>query len=321
MSKHIKLVRAERFEIAILLKKNYSMRSIAEVLKRGKTTISNEIANNSTDGVYEPIKADRKARLRKRMSKFQWKKINQDEKLRTYIIAKLKLGWNPDEIAGRMKLEKKSFYASKTAIYEWLRTSRGDQYCKYLYSQRHYVKRRKKKTKRAMIPDRVSITERPLGAHNRSRYGHWEEDTIVACRQGSGALAVMVGRKSKLLRINKLNTMKPSEHVDVLRKNISGLKVLSMTFDNGIENKNHTELDIPTFFCDPYSSWQKGSVENVNKMIRHYIPKGSDISKISPKYIQWVENRINKKPRKVLGYRTAEEVAILGGIILKDKVS
>lgn len=316
MSKHIKLVRAERFEIAILRTKGYSMRSIAKVLKRGSTTISDEIKKNSTNGVYDPIKADRKARLRKRMAKFQWKKINQDEKLRTYIIEKLKLGWNPDEIAGRMKLEKQPFSTCKTAIYEWLRTSRGDQYCKYLYSKRHYLKRRVKKKKRVMIPSRISITERFLGAHNRSRYGHWEEDTVVSGKNGSGALAVMVGRRCRLLRMNKLKTMKPSEHVEVLKEKISSLKVLSMTFDNGIENKNHTALDVPTFFCDPYSSWQKGSVENVNKMIRQYIPKGTDISKISPQYIQWVENRINKKPRKILGYKTAEEVAILGDIIL-----
>lgn len=125
----------------------------------------------------------------------------------------------------------------------------------------------------------------------------------------------MIERKAKLLRMKKLKSMKPSEHVVVLKGIMSPLKVLSMTFDNGIENKNHTDLGIPTFFCDPYSSWQKGSVENVNKMIRQYIPKGTDISQLSDEYIEWIENRINKKPRKVLGYRTAEEVAILGGVL------
>ena len=183
------------------------------------------------------------------------------------------------------------------------------------------MKRRKKKTQRVMIPHRTSITKRSVGNENRSRYGHWEEDTVVSGRNGSGALAVMIERKTRLIRIRKLKSMKPSEHVATLQSVVSPLKVLSMTFDNGIENKRHHELSIPTFFCDPYSSWQKGSVENVNKMIRQYISKGSDISKFSEEYIQWVENRINKKPRKILGYKSAEESAIMGGVISKSSLS
>lgn len=315
MRTHTQLSKAERSEIAILHTKGYSLRAIAQVLGRSPNTISYEIKKNTTQGIYVSKQAHAKARVRKRMSKFQWKKINQNETLRTYIIDKLKAGCNPDEIAGRMKLDKQPFYTSKTAIYEWLRSSRGDQYCVYLYSQRHYVKRRKKKAVRAMIPDRVSITERFQGAENRSRYGHWEEDTIVSGKKGSGALAVLVERKSRLVRIKKLSSMRSSEHATVLKRVMSSLKVVSMTFDNGIENKHHRSLGIPTYFCDPYSSWQKGSVENVNKMIRQYIPKGSDISQFSHEYIQWIENRINKKPRRVLGYRSAEESAILGGII------
>lgn len=315
MRKREKLTKAERSEVMILHEKGYSMRKIAQVLERSPNTISYEIKNNSVYSTYTAKKAHNKARVRKRMSKFQWKKINQSDELRNYIIEKLKEGMNPDEISGRMRKEKQGFYASKTAIYEWLRSSRGNQYCTYLYSQRYHVKRRKKKTKRVMIPDRVSIYKRSVGAQHRSRYGHWEEDTIVSGRDGSGALSVMIERKSRYVIIRKLETMKPSEHVEVLKGVMSLLKVLSVTFDNGIENKNHTEISVPTFFCDPYSSWQKGSVENVNKMIRQYIPKGSDISQYSDQYIQWIQNRINKKPRKILGYRSAEEVAMMGGVI------
>jgi len=113
-----KLKRAERLEISILLKKEYSFREIAEALERSPNTISYEIKNNSVNWEYDPLKAHAKARHRKRMSKFQWKKIEENKELKKYIIQGLKDCWNPDEIAGRMKEENKSFYASKTAIYD-----------------------------------------------------------------------------------------------------------------------------------------------------------------------------------------------------------
>ncbi len=316
MKKHTHLQRVERLEIEILRNKGYSIRKIAKALKRSPNTISYEIKQNSVNNYYDGLKADKKAHLAKRMSKFQWAKINENKRLKKYIIKKLKQGWNPDEIAGVMKLQKKDFYASKTTIYAWLRSNRGQKYCKYLHSQKANKKKRLKKTRRVMIPDRISIYHRFRGADTRSRYGHWEEDTIVSGKKGSGALSVMVERKSRYVYIRKLQSMSPQEHlVSVSNTMKSIIKIYSITFDNGIENRYHTQLNVPTFFCEPYSSWQKGSVENVNKMIRKYIPKGSDISQYSEEYIKWIEERINEKPRKILGYRSAREVAILSGVI------
>lgn len=310
-----KLKRAERLEIAILLNKEYSYRDIGKALNRSPNTISYEIKGNSVKGEYNPIKAHIKARQRKRMSKFQWMKIEEDKGLKKYVIKGLKNHWNPDEISGAMKKENKPFYASKTVIYDWLRSNRGQYYCKYLYSRRYYKKRRKKKTKRTIIPNRVSINKRFLGANNKTRYGHFERDSIVSGKKGSGSLAVMWERKSKLVLVRKTKTMSPVEHCIKTRKMINKVNIKSITYDNGIENKNHQELSIPSFFCDPYSSWQKGGVENANKMIRRYIPKGSDISKISSEYIQKIVNLINKKPRKSLGYRSALEVARASGVL------
>ena len=316
MKKHTKLSKVERSEISILLNKGYSMRKIAETLERSPNTISYEIRNNSVNGIYNAIKANKKAHLAKRMSNFQWSKINKNKRLRTYIIKKLKQAWNPDEISGRMKIEKKDFYASKTAIYDWLRSGRGQGYCKYQYKQRYYKKKRIKKTKRVMIPDRISIYHRFKGVDTRNRYGHWEEDTVVSGRKGSGALSVMIERKSRYVYIRKLKSMSPQEHLVSVRGVMGNIsKLYSITFDNGVENKYHKQLGVPTFFCEPYSSWQKGSVENLNKMIRRYIPKGSDISQYSEEYIKWIEERINEKPRKILGYMTATEVAVRLGVI------
>lgn len=314
-----KLKRAERLEISILLKKDYSFREIGQALGRSPNTIAYEARNNSTNGEYDPIKANAKARLRKRMSKFQWKKIEENKELKKYLIVCLEKHWNPDEISGRMRKEKQPFYASKTAIYEWLRSNRGQYYCQYLYSKRWKRKKREKnKTARVMIPERVSIDKRFRGADNRTRYGHWEKDAIVSRKGDWGSLAVAQERKSRLIVAKKTKTMSPVEHAEATKTMLSGLMVKSVSFDNGIENKNHRELSWPSFFCDAYASWQKGGVENGNKMIRRYIPKRTALSEISQDGLDRIVSIINSKPRKILGYRTALEVARQGGVSLEN---
>ena len=112
--------------------------------------------------------------------------------------------------------------------------------------------------------------------------------------------------------------MSPVEHQKTTKAILSDLMVKSVSFDNGIENKNHAHLHLPTFFCDPYSSWQKGGVENANKMIRRYFPKGTDFRSVSQKEIDRAVSIINNKPRKILGYQTALEVARQGGVLLEN---
>lgn len=320
MKKKGKLTRSERFEIAILLRKRYSYRKIGEAMGRSPNTISYEVKTNSVKGAYDPLKADRKARERKRASKFQWKKIDKDTTLREYVIRKLKAHWNPDEISGKMKEDQESFFASKTAIYEWLYGARGQQYCRYLYSKRYDRKPGKKnKTRRVMIPNRVSVDERFLGATNRTRYGHFEGDTVVSRRGGRGGMSVLSERKSRLLVVRKLHSMSPSENLRKIRGMMKNLSMKSITFDNGIENKKHTLIGVPTFFCAPYSSWQKGGVENGNKMLRRYFPKGTDFKDVSQRQIDKVVRIINEKPRKILGYRSSFEVASKNGVVLKKE--
>jgi IS30 family transposase len=177
---------------------------------------------------------------------------------------------------------------------------------------------KKGKIKREMIPNRVSIDKRFLGANNRTRYGHWERDTIVSGKKGNGCLVVAQERKSRLILVEKAKTMSSMEHSLKTKELTKNMLVKSYTYDNGIENKNYEKLGIPSFFCDPYSSWQKGGIENANRMIRRYIPKGTNISKISDKYIQKIIDKINKKPRKILGYRSALEVARASGVLLRN---
>jgi IS30 family transposase len=312
------LSKAERLEIKILLDKEYSRRAIGRAMERSPNTISYEIRENSVNGVYDPYKAHQKAWVRKKYRLFQYSKIEKHPEIKQSIIEKLEEHWNPGEIAGWLKCHHPAWYVSKSAIYNWLHTGRGDRYCDLLYSERHYVKKHKPKTKRVLIPDRVGIENRPPGAHNRTRYGHYESDTIVTKKGGTGAILVLIERKSRYVHLWKLPNLKPSGVSGRLTDIQTKLKVCSITFDNGIENVYHRDIGIPTYFCDPYSSWQKGAVENVNKMIRRYIPKGTDLVNISQTQLDWIAGRINKKPRKILGYRSALEVARAGGVLLRD---
>jgi IS30 family transposase len=321
MKKKSKLTRQERLEIEILLRKQYSCRAIAKALDRSPNTISYEIEINGGRKGYSAINANIYARTRKKMTRREWSKIEHNNSLRDYIIEGLRCHWNPDEIAGKMKKDNLPFYASKTAIYEWLRSYYGQQYCRYLYTQRYTKKKRKKKTERVMIPQRVSIHERFIGADNRTRYGHWEQDTIVSRKGCSGGLSSGIERKSRLVSATLVKSMSSYEHMEIINKQKEKYKTLSFTFDNGIENKSHRLLGVPTFFCDKYNSGQKGSVENANKMIRRYFPKGTNFRQIKQKEVDRIVEIINKKPRKILGYYSALEVASAGGVLLNSSVS
>ena len=313
------LCAAERSEISILRSRGYSIREIAGNMERSPNTVSYELRKNATRGIYNPRKADAKSRVRKRMRRLQWMKIEENQKLKRYIVAGLRKKWNPDEISGRMRQRKKQFYVSKNSIYRWLYSNRGQQYCPLLYSKRYRRKPRKGSQERTLIPNRIDISKRFKGAETRNRYGHWEKDAIVSRHGIAASLAVAEERKSRLLEARKVRNMSPVLHELATRDMLEHKKALSITRDNGIENTHHEETLTPSFFCEPYSSWQKGSIENANKLIRIFFPKGTDFRFVTQKEVNQAINMINEKPRKILGYRTAYEVALAAGIIKKVK--
>jgi len=315
---HLDQLKRDRIEA--LFSSSHTQKEAARILDVDASTISREKKRNrkkirakggTREGPYIALLAHHKAYVRRHDARYQGKRINECDALQEYIIEKLKEYWSPDAIAGRMRKEGKPFYASKTAIYEWLRTARGVRNCKYLYSKRYCKKKRRKKTKRALIPNRKGLNQRPKGATNKTRYGHFEEDTVVSGKRAGSkeALAVLYERKAKYASLKKIDSLSPLVHNQAIRHmERSFSKVLSITFDNGIENTKHEELAVPTFFCDPYSSWQKGGVENLNKAIRQFILKGSDIGNYSKQYIARVERILNQRPRKSLKYQTPYEV-------------
>ena len=310
---------AERLELGILQTKGYSLRAIARVLGRSPNTLSYELRHNQTRGSYQPKKAQAKARVRKRMRRWQWRKIETNAKLRQYVINGLRQGWNPDEIAGRMRQEKQSWCLSKNSIYRWLYSIHGQRFCPLLYSRRYQRKPRRRKANRTLIPERVDITRRFKGAEHRTRYGHWEKDAIVSGLGNSSSLAVAVERKSRLVVAQKVRNLSPAEHERATQQMLGGKQLLSITRDNGIENSYHRQTTAPSFFCRPYAAWQKGSIENANKLIRRFLPKGTNLRLVSQHSVKQIVELINKKPRKILGYRSALEVAEQAGMIKSIK--
>jgi IS30 family transposase len=188
------------------------MREIARALGRSPNTVSYELKENSVAGAYDPLKAKQKSRVSRRSRRYQWRKIEHENKLRDYVIAGLHAGWNPDEISGVMKCEGQPFYVSKRQIYAWLYSAYGQPHCRHLPSRQYRPKKhRAKTTERVMIPDRVSVEQRPLGATNRTRYGHWEGDTVVSGKKTGSktALVVTVERKTRLITATLILNLKP----------------------------------------------------------------------------------------------------------------
>ena len=328
------LIQADRDRIQALRDAGTKQEEIAKILGVAPATISREISRNrrkyrrkkrikNKNARYEAGVADHKAYVRRKYAKYQGKKINEDKDLRSYIIQRLKLRWNPDEISGRMKKDGSPLYASKTSIYEWLRTVYGQRWCPYLYSRRYYVRRRKGKTsKKPMIRHRIGIEYRPQGAANRSRWGHYEGDTMVSGKKtgSKAALAVVYERKAKYIDARKISSLAPRKFAVSMNNMFSSVRAQSITLDNGLENRGHETLAVSAYFCDPYSSWQKGGVENAVKMVRRFMPKGVDLALYSDDDVRYITDILNGKPRRSLGYATPEEVMVEHNLFKNKKI-
>lgn len=174
-----------------------------------------------------------------------------------------------------------------------------------------------------MIPARVSITDRPLSVLDRAELGHCEYDSIVSSKHSGStvALSALVERSTRLVRAELVPHLKPEPYADTVVQLASGLQLRSLTTDNGIENGRHElvtkKTGAPVFFADPYSSWQKGSVENANKMLRRYFPKGTDFATVSQTDVVYALTCIHNKPRRILGYKSSLQVAKEKGLILE----
>lgn len=308
MGKHFNL--SIRMELSILLQKNYSYRSIAAVIKKSASAISREIKNNSVNGKYDPFKAHLKARYRRKYSKFPGMKIRDSQKLQDYIGDRLKDSWSPEQIDKYMKQANSGkTVISFKAIYNYCYSSYGQRLCKYLLHKRYKPKpKSNKNSKKELIPDRVFIDSRPKVVDKRNRFGDWEGDTLGAIKTDKTKVFGLVERKTRYLMLAKVPRLKYAMDgcKELLRPYHNLFKTL--TLDNGVENIRYQELNVNTFFCHPYSSWEKPTIENSFGRLRRFIPKKTSLRNYSNDDIIAIVNKMNNTPRKCLNWETPKQV-------------
>jgi len=311
-----KLKLREREKLAVGLAKGKSLREIAEELGRSHSTLSRELKNHHLSDhleTYSPSQSNSVARIfRRRAGR---KRVMENELICKYVEEKIRDGWSPEQISGRLSKEYPGLKASHETIYQYV-YDKADHLVQHL-ARRHKFRRKKRKyrkAKRSTIPNGNSIDMRPGEVNKRMEFGHWESDSIVS-RQSRSVLNVLVERKSRAVKITKLSDGKSLTTYNGICGCLSTFPSdvrQSITYDNGTENVLHEEinntLDTESYFCNPYHSWEKGTVENTNSLIRRYIPKKTDLDLLTPEDIAYVENQLNNRPRKCLGYMTPQEV-------------
>jgi len=308
----------EREELSIGLDSGKRVTDIAQTLGRHRSTIYRERNRNNAPQNNVKYRANR-AQIRSDERKFMshQRERLKNERLRNYIENKLKEGWTPELIAGRLGIDFPGQKTNYESIYLWIYTDRHDL---IEYLPRSHRKRRKRcsaKGKRiAKVPNRTMIAERPVNIAKRKEPGHWEADTAVS-RQSKGAISATVERVSRFL-ISKKLLAKTAENmnkalIDSLKGQPKHLRK-TITYDNGTENSCHEKtnkrLGTESYFCNPYHSWEKGSIENRIGMIRRFFPKKTNWALISQDKLDKVVKKINTRPMKCLGFKTPEEVFV-----------
>jgi IS30 family transposase len=305
----------ERYQIYTLRKQHFSYAEIAREVGRHRTTIARELNRNvgverSMCSGYMPTVANKLARQRRILSgALRWK-IRGD--LKQVIEEKLMQSWSPEQISGRM-LRERGFTISAETIYQHV--IRDDRTGGLLrYGQRQGRQRHPRLTK-LQTADRARarlrhIDNRPAAANDRTELGHWERDCIVGTR-GKSALLVAVDRKSRFTKISRVDATTVKAVARETLRMLDGLPVESVTNDNGTEFNRATALEMKlgarVYVCDPSSPWQRGTIENTNGLIRQYVPKRTNFDDIRPSAATAIEETLNHRPRKVLGYRTPYE--------------
>lgn len=302
------LTSQEREVLYRLHKRGESNAEIARVLNRDRSTIGRELARNTGGRGYRPQQAQRMADERRDACRRPCKLDDPD--VHAYVEEKLNKFWSPEQIAGRVRRDfprRAERWLSGQTVYNWI-DNRATEW-------RPLLRRggRPPET-RGKLADCVRIDGRPEVINRRRRYGDWEGDTVIGKGRKS-AVASMVERKSGYLRMGRMDDLKAKTANRTIRRRMKDLPPSlrrSITFDNGKEFAEHQILaqllTLAIYFALPYRSWQRGTNENTNGLLRQFFPKGTDFSRISHREVARVEQLLNERPRKRLGYRTPAEV-------------
>lgn len=310
---YIHITESERRRIERLLGAGETVRSIAGKLGRSPNSIGYEIRQNRVKGRYLARKAVLKARARRQRSKIQSLVVIRSNWIRNYTGKKLRSGWSPELVSGRLKkIHQKEKAPSPKAIYKFIRSVYGRPFEQYLASRIWKKKGGPKRKRSVSLDGRRMIGERPKIIEKRLEFGHFEMDFLESCRDGKGSILVLTERLSRYPFLAYIEN-RGTEYINALiTKTLADSMVLSITTDNDLSFQKHQELSemlmADIFFCDPYSSWQKGTVENRNRAVRKRLPKGTDFSQVSTASIMVVEHELRHRPMKVLGFKTPFEV-------------
>ena len=326
MSKKYRQLSIEEREIIQTgLWEGQSVRSIACTLNRSPSSISREIRRNCPPEKrrYTPRVAQEKAR--DRIQRRGQRPRLKNEFIEKYVIQKLKSDFSPEQIAGRLRIEYPECQISHEAIYQFIyaqyqRSGWGKcigEDLRILLKRGHKVRKPKHvpfASEKGPIANRISIDERPRHVNDRALLGHWEGDSMVS-RKSHFGLNTLVERKSGLLLVSRIKDSTKNETTKAVIRRLKKIPLKfrqTLTLDNGHENAGHLEvtkaLKINIYFAHPYCSCERGTNENTNGLIRYYLPKGTDFAKVTKARIKAIEDRLNNRPRKRLGYKTPLEV-------------
>ena len=308
------LTNDERDQIAVHLANGYNQSDIARILGRSRSTISRELGRNQSSGkFYLPNLAQKLTQKRRSLSR-QKERMKQP-RIRNYVEQKLALQWSPEQISGRISIDHPNLSVSHESIYQYIYSKRSDL---IPHLTRYHKKRRKRILKslpQTIIPNRTFIDHRPELINSRIEFGHWEADCVVS-HQNQKSLLVLVERSSRRPLISKIRNRKAPVFSKKLIRRLKPLPLnarRSITYDNGSENVRHEfinkSLHTNSFFCHPYHSWEKGTVENTIGLIRRFFPKKTNFAKITNRQIRHLESLLTHRPRKCLGFKTPAEVS------------
>ena len=290
----------ERYQIYALIGAEHSINFIARALNRSPSTILREIRRNKSLRGYQVNNAHKKACARRSNNA-----LSIIANVWDWVTDKLKENWSPQQIAGvHGGLSHMSIYR-----YIWTNKRKGGRLWQCLRRKAKPYRQRLTAETRGRINDRVSIHERPSIVDARTRIGDWEADTIIG-QHHKQAIVTLVERKTGLLKMKRVDNktaQQVSEAMIGLLKPVR-LQVKTITSDNGKEFAQHKKVKQKLFslffFADAYASWQRGTNENTNGLIREYLPKGCDFRQVSDDEMQDIENKLNNRPRKRLGFKT-----------------
>jgi IS30 family transposase len=296
--------------MALLKHKRYSLRDIARALSRSVSTISDEFRRNRVQGVYDPRKAQHKAYVRRKYSKYQGMKVVASKDLQAFVDELLWDDQSPQAIAGRLKNQPARLpRVSKASVYRYIESPYGRR----LEHHRQRLRRRRhRKPRTKPWADRTFIDQRPAHINKRQRVGDAEGDFIVSGKSGRGVLLVVVSRKHRYGFLEGIQVPSLSAVTRACLKIKQRFpEWTSLTTDNDLLFQHHALLErvlgIKIYFCFPGHAWEKGTVENVNKWLRRYVPKGSNLSRYSKRFFKKLEQKLNRRILGVLNHRTPAE--------------